>query len=158
MSLQACSRLLCSDRPNPAVPLAAPAAGAGCVQGAVAHQLLQRAPAFGERQGAQSACTQLARRCRTAPPPWDCCSRVNPARPPHAALPRPPLAHTRRPGPCPSRGPPALQFLLGLLRQKATTVLDAFTATTHTIDPANLAHRIVQIRSEMASTMVRFPK
>lgn len=50
------------------------------------------------------------------------------------------------------------KFLLGLLRQKATTVLDASTATTHTIDPANLAHRIVQIRSEMASTMLKFPK
>ncbi|KAL4443759.1 hypothetical protein ABPG75_011496 [Micractinium tetrahymenae] len=59
---------------------------------------------------------------------------------------------------CSEHPPSESKFLLGLLRQKATTVLDASTATTHTIDPANLAHRIVQIRSEMAATMLKFPK
>lgn len=73
-----------------------------------------------------------------------------PPLPRSAPAPAPPPSPPRR-----SSGP---QFLLGLLRQKATTVLDASTATTHTIDPANLAHRIVQIRSEMASTMLKFPK
>lgn len=59
-----------------------------------------------------------------------------------------------------SENPPSgsNKFLLEMLRQPSTTVVDATNATSHTIDPANLAHRIVQIRSEMASGMTKFPK
>ncbi|PSC71552.1 NAD+ synthase (glutamine-hydrolysing) [Micractinium conductrix] len=59
-----------------------------------------------------------------------------------------------------SENPPSgsNKFLVGLFKQPSTVVHDASTATDHTIDPANLAHRIIQIRGDMASSLTKFPK
>jgi hypothetical protein len=37
-------------------------------------------------------------------------------------------------------------------------VRDVSTGTDHTIDPANLAHRVIQIRASMAETLLEMPK
>lgn len=60
--------------------------------------------------------------------------------------------------PATPRAPTPAQFLVGLFKQPSTVVHDASTATDHTIDPANLAHRIIQIRGDMASSLTKFPK
>ena len=42
------------------------------------------------------------------------------------------------------------KFIQGLLNAKGTTVTDHQNKTTHNIDPQNLAHRLLQIRDDMA--------
>lgn len=56
--------------------------------------------------------------------------------------------------------PPPLppQFLLGLFKAPSVVVREPSTGVDHTIDPANLAHRVIQIRSDMAHTLVEMPK
>ena len=61
-----------------------------------------------------------------------------------------------RPPPCLCCAPP--QFLAELFKQPCSEVLDASTATVHKIEPANLAHRIIEIRSSMSHAMLKFPK
>lgn len=50
------------------------------------------------------------------------------------------------------------QFLAELLRQPNSEVHDASTDTVHKIEPANLAHRIIEIRASMSQAMLKFPK
>lgn len=50
------------------------------------------------------------------------------------------------------------KFQLELFSQPASEVYDATNATTHKIEPANLAHRIIEIRSSMGQAMAKFPK
>lgn len=50
------------------------------------------------------------------------------------------------------------KFLMGLFKAPSTVVRDINTGTDHTIDPANLAHRVIQIRADMAQTLVELPK
>lgn len=53
---------------------------------------------------------------------------------------------------------PTPQFLAELLRQPNSEVHDASTDTVHKIEPANLAHRIIEIRASMSQAMLKFPK
>lgn len=53
---------------------------------------------------------------------------------------------------------PAPQFLAELLRQPNSEVHDVSTDTVHKIEPANLAHRIIEIRAAMSQAMLTFPK
>lgn len=50
------------------------------------------------------------------------------------------------------------KFLAELLRQPNSEVHDASTDTVHKIEPANLAHRIIEIRASMSQAMLKFPK
>ena len=81
-------------------------------------------------------------------PYYSCMPFLTP--PEHTSLPATPLP--------PARLPACLQFLVALMKAPGSVVTDLQNKTTHTIDPANLAHRIIQIRSDMAATMVSFPK
>jgi len=42
------------------------------------------------------------------------------------------------------------EFIIDLFNAKGTVVVDPTTKTSHNIDPQNLAHRILLIRSDMA--------
>lgn len=42
-------------------------------------------------------------------------------------------------------------FLAALFQEKGVTVVEATTQTSHAIDPQNLAHRVLQIRMDMAA-------
>lgn len=44
------------------------------------------------------------------------------------------------------------------MRQPNSEVHDASTDTVHKIEPANLAHRIIEIRAAMSQSMLKFPK
>lgn len=44
------------------------------------------------------------------------------------------------------------------MRQPASVVKEAATGIDHKIEPANLGHRIIQIRAAMAESMLKFPK
>ncbi|KAL4858426.1 Tubulin-folding cofactor D [Chlorella vulgaris] len=59
-----------------------------------------------------------------------------------------------------SEHPPADgdKFLLRLFKAPSVVVREVTTGTDHTIDPANLAHRVIQIRADMAQTLVELPK
>ncbi|KAI7844995.1 hypothetical protein COHA_001361 [Chlorella ohadii] len=50
------------------------------------------------------------------------------------------------------------KFLAELMRQPNSEVHDASTDTVHKIEPANLAHRIIEIRAAMSQSMLKFPK
>ena len=54
--------------------------------------------------------------------------------------------------------PVPVQFLLELFKQPPTEVFDPSTGTTHKIDPANLANRIIELRGSMAQGLLKFPK
>ena len=41
-------------------------------------------------------------------------------------------------------------FILGLFSAPHSVVIDTTTQTSHSIDPQNLAHRVLQIRDDMA--------
>lgn len=44
------------------------------------------------------------------------------------------------------------------MRQPSSVVTEQMTGMEHKIEPANLAHRIIQIRADMAHTMAKFPR
>ena len=51
----------------------------------------------------------------------------------------------------------APQFLLALFKEPAVVVQDVTNNTQHTIDPPNLAHRLIQIRADLSLTLPRMP-
>lgn len=60
---------------------------------------------------------------------------------------------------CSENPPLEAEFLSNLLSAKGTVIEDPTTQTTHTVDPQNLAHRVLQIRSAMAASLATgFPR